>query len=202
MLSITNIKITLMKLIGDLSNKKIEKLHEELKSFLPIVNRLQFGYIFANEETGMFLVILDKQVILETRGSEEKFNRNQVHEIIKIVFDVLLLDEETQVILDVIGTVKDVKSTFNKSLAFINNINDNMDEIYGVGYKLFIKNEEYIGELRIEPLVKDDTYFYIEYIMSSKGKNKLERILEDVEKMLHKELKDKLYNNIVKKIIN
>jgi hypothetical protein len=191
-----------MKLIGDLSNKKIEKLHEELKSFLPIVNRLQFGYIFANEETGMFLVILDKQVILETRGSEEKFNRNQVHEIIKIVFDVLLLDEETQVILDVIGTVKDVKSTFNKSLAFINNINDNMDEIYGVGYKLFIKNEEYIGELRIEPLVKDDTYFYIEYIMSSKGKNKLERILEDVEKMLHKELKDKLYNNIVKKIIN
>jgi len=77
-----------------------------------------------------------------------------------------------------------------------------MDEIYGVGYKLFIKNEEYIGELRIEPLVKDDTYFYIEYIMSSKGKNKLERILEDVEKMLHKELKDKLYNNVVKKIIN
>lgn len=203
MIDVSNIRIDFIKQVGDLSNKKIERLQESLKDKFSIIDKLQYGgYIFINELKKLFLIVTNNQVTLEIRGVDVTYDKSLLYDIIEKVFDILLLDEETEVLLNIVGLVENTPSTFDKSLEFIQNHNiDNIDNIYGVGYKFFIKDEKYIGELKIEPLVRDDKYFYIQYIMSSnRRKYSVREILDDVEILLNK-LKEDIYKDIISKII-
>ncbi|KGG79637.1 hypothetical protein [Caloranaerobacter azorensis] len=203
MIDVNNIRIDFIKQVGDLSNKKIEKLQKDLKDKFSAIDKLQYGgYIFINELKNLFLIVTNNQVTLEIRGVNVTYDKSFLYDILKKVFDILLLDEETEVLLSIVGLIKSVSSTFNKSLKFIENHSiDNIDSIYGVGYKFFMKEGKYIGELKIEPLVRDDKYFYIQYIMSSNRREyPVREILDDVEILLNK-LKEDIYKDIVSKII-
>ena len=85
-----------------------------------------------------------------------------VYEIIVKVFDTLLLEtSNVGFFAEVLGKYYITGDTLEHSLRFMPE-GINFSDAQGVGLRIFVDNETYTGEYKVEPLVKDTDYYFTE----------------------------------------
>lgn len=165
------LSITLKYNVGQLTEKRIERIINEFNdkeidvkaTFNPEDSEV---IVFLLEECNCILMIKPDSI---TYTSLRPFETELNSKYLEIILDIFDVDEENKFTVNVEGNSETEDShiesvtSFNKTHS---NILDNYSQIFGVGYRFLIKNENIIGELRIEPFIADKSKYYYQYIFN------------------------------------
>ena len=168
--------------IGEFSQKKFNMIKEVLKGYtieaLPLPEMLQFK-IDENE-----IVCITRKSINYYIGADQ-FDRERVNGIIKNIFEVLMLDPEVFAVIDIQGRTS-AKNSFIESVSEYNEkFDDTFENLSGVGYRYFLKGEDYNDDLKKEPLIADNSFFYHQLTRNfNTTKVNVDRILDSLADML------------------
>jgi len=167
-LTVTDVKITFMKDLGELSEKKLNQINDEIKVFYPSFGKFPFGFLYANNDTRQQLIIAPGQLTVDAQAN---INFDSIKTIVNKVFDILLLDSPTISVIVCTGLISHGESAFSKSLSFLEeNLKGKVETlgmINGIGLRFFTNKEGEKGEFKIEPFVRDPSYFYVERIIQN-----------------------------------
>jgi hypothetical protein len=174
MLNIEALQVRILKNLGELNSKRIDSINEKIASYYKRVDKSENSLFFFDpteeEPDNKEEIVLNNGLMISEKEitfllSAEQANKDRfsfLEEIVTKVYDILLLEPKgLEIIAEVIGKseMADEESSFVKSLSLMPS-NISFSDVMGVGTRLFIDNEKFKGELKLEPLVEDEKYFY------------------------------------------
>jgi hypothetical protein len=166
MFKLTGIKISLLKDFGEISEKKIEKLTDSLIEHYPDIVNISVGRVFVNKETKEHVIVAPGQIIISQEGLGITPNLKKFNETALKIFDALLLNNETDVIYKFTGVFPSNGSALESSLGLLASKKqaqiDEVPEIKGLGLRFIYGFGDQMGDLRIEPFIRDDSYYFVE----------------------------------------
>lgn len=143
--------------IGEFSLEKFNMIREVLKGYIieamPLTEMFQFK-IDENE-----IVCITRKSINYYIGADQ-FNKERVNGIIKNIFEVLMLDLEVFAVIDIQGKTSTEDSFIESTNEYREKFGDQFENLNGVGYRYFLKGENYDDDLKKEPLIADKGFFY------------------------------------------
>lgn len=149
--------ISISALVGDLTSKKFEIIKEALNEFILESNgNLQ---IF-NFKTKQDYLITITQNSINFYFFNNKYNKEEIKEIANIILDKLMIDSNVQAFIDVQGQ-SETENSFNESAnLYKEKHGESFENLFGVGYRYFIKGENYTDDLKKEPLLSNQNFFF------------------------------------------
>lgn len=155
-------KLSFLKNIGDISEKRIEIINKEFSGEFPIKNNIPTGLLLAkniDSVTVKSLFVLPTQVTYSIEGENTQKSFYEAKSFAKRVFDKLFFDYKCNLVcnytclVEAEGISELLKNKMDIRLK-------NEKEIQGIGIKIFLNNDDYTGNFIFEPYVRDLKYMY------------------------------------------
>lgn len=197
--SIKSLKFNLHTNIGELNEKRMKVLRNIIQT--NDFNSEQPGpsniILFTNSESKQALLITDSQIHFAFDECEITSIENYVKIVenySKEIFDALLLDDKFNFNLEIIGEVPNSvggkKAALEKSLekftsASRKTLKENLKEIEMVGLRFVNKIDNKSYDSKIEPLVRDNNYFYIYQVITYLYSQNIDTIRNNVNEDLN-----------------
>jgi len=179
---------TLQKVIGELSEKRIEKLQEN-------------GYHLAqriNPEAVVFITSdNNQQLILSQNSITCTINLDIVDEIInepssiisvfRKVLDILLLDPSGAINFQAERSHDNPVNTFDKSWEFLNSKGDFFEEgAISVGFRIpiILSEKDIRGDIRIEPFLADSSKYFVSCALQTEKVYDLDHLAQKLNDMV------------------
>lgn len=180
------VRITVPYNIGNLNEKKIDvlinKLNENGMQVSARVNSPN-GVIFVLDEGKDNLILSSDQfTFISTIGNNE-FKWSEKKGKIKVVLDTFLIDDSLKYVFNLEGN-SDAEDSHKESCDnyLQNNSGDVPKDTFGVGYRYLIKNEDFQGEYKVEPMINDKSKWYYQLILNTNNNETVEHAIENIEK--------------------
>lgn len=198
------IQLRFQKDIGELNNKRkellISKLNEVFDGYDSELEKVLLFFDLDNEdeqtpsdnrEFSQGLVVSSKGLtFLLSASNPDKFNFTFIKSTLKTIFDALLLEtNEVGLIVELVKTheLGENESAMDSSLSFINS-KVSFNDVQGVGLRLFVDNENFTGEYKIEPYLDNPNEIFVNYQLKMKDFI----AIEEIEKII-----DMLVNDLI-----
>lgn len=198
------IQLRFQKDIGELNNKRkellISKLNEVFDGYDSELEKVLLFFDLDNEdeqtpsdnrEFSQGLVVSSKGLtFLLSASNPDKFNFTFIKSTLKTIFDALLLEtNEVGLIVELVKTheLGENESAMDSSLSFINS-KVSFNDVQGVGLRLFVDNENFTGEYKIEPYLDNLNEIFVNYQLKMKDFI----AIEEIEKII-----DMLVNDLI-----
>lgn len=180
------VRITVPYNIGNLNEKKIDvlitKLNENGMQVSARVNSPN-GVIFVLDEGKDNLILSSDQFTFISTVVNNEFKWNEKKEKIRVVLDTFLIDDSLKYVFNLEGNSDTEDSHYESCVAYSqNNKADVPKDTFGVGYRFLIKNEEFQGEYKIEPMINDKSKWYYQLILNTNNNGTVEQIIENTKK--------------------
>lgn len=157
---------------GQITDKRVQKIIEELKKSEVIVNASvrpnRDVVIFLLDNNGGAFVITPDNLTYNLPNVEDKFSFTKKH--LSVMMDIFGVEDKNIYVVNAQGSTTCVDSHAETRRIFNQKNNDVLEkfkDIYGVGYRFLIKNELYNGEFKIEPMVADNRKYYYQYMINT-----------------------------------
>lgn len=207
-MQLKRLQIDLSQNFGEIGNKKIELLKKELEDFYTEVQQINNGVILVNKEQESHLLITNNQVSLyynDINDEEDFYVKAEFKNIIEKVFNKLLLEDEVKAVSTITYLIEETNNTMEKSKEILTDNDkysfiDDKEEIKGIGYRFIQENEVSLSEFKIEPLISNDKYWFIETRINFNEQNTINNILNEIEEKL-KNFKMN-YDSFIKDFVN
>lgn len=199
-MSIFNLNISYNKSIGEISETRLGNLKKEFSEYTD-VKRLDNTdlYILKNDVNG--LVIGDSQIsFVSSEIKDETVDIEDIKKILDRANDTLELSDKTSIAIKFEGIDKTDKEIMKLSKE--KHLEEsNLISAQGVGYRFIVENDEFYGNIKIEPYVNDtdSIYYYVELL--SKNSINLNEAKQTLVNMMEvgltntKEVSQKLFIN-------
>jgi hypothetical protein len=170
-LMFTQRSINIPVLVGQITQKKRTILNDILSgqmNFEGITEQPNVLCFFSSLNADQFVIYPDR--IAYNKLGQGELNVTRIKELFNKVFDGLLLEENVNGLLDM-QAISDTAKPHTETINVFNEKFEGMlsqDEVSGVGYRFLIDNkkEQYSGEFKIEPLIRDLSKNFYQYIIS------------------------------------
>lgn len=180
------LRITVPYNIGNLNEKKIDvlinKLNENGMKVSARVNSPN-GVIFVLGEGKDNLILSSDQFTFISTIGDNEFKWEEKKEKIKVVLDTFLIDDSLKYVFNVEGNSDTEDSHKESCTTYLKNSNGDIPrDTFGVGYRFLIKNNDFQGEYKIEPMINDKRKWYYQLILNTNNNETLEHVIENIEK--------------------
>lgn len=164
-------KITVKAKLGSLSDSRVAEVHSRLKASFPRLSRdKQAGLVLMVDSARLRAVILgtdDFTVSFDKTGADPDLTL--ASQTIKDVLDALLVTGEYEATIRTVGTLPSrtgdsMSETLGLSKMHVSG--SRWEQLKGIGLRLLYDHEGGLSELKLEPLLMDPTYYYIESIVN------------------------------------
>lgn len=169
--------------IGDLTEKKFAILSEALKDYIIRSNgniqafnfTTKQNYSISITQNAVSLVILDNI-----------YNKNEIKTILYIILDKLMIDNQVFAMLDFQAQVETEDSFAESTNIYKEKYGDSFDNLIGVGYRYLLKGDNFNDDLKKEPLISNEKFFYYQLTRNfNVVKISLDYIIEDFENIIN-----------------
>lgn len=156
---------------GQITDKRIQKITEELKRAEIEVSasmRRDTGVVVFMLDKGCAFIITQESLSYNFPMIADRFSDVKKH--LTAIMDIMSVEDRNAFVINAQGTTpgcdshRETKEGFNSKHE--NVLNDYAD-IYGVGYRFLIKNQQYSGEFKIEPMLADNKKYYYQYLINT-----------------------------------
>lgn len=200
MVNWTSIRITTPYNIGNIGEKKLEALTKQLLerkvqinakvnapdgSIVLLANNGQQNIVFAPNQITYISSILSNDI-----------NYQAIKYDFQQILDALLIDDALQYVINLEGSSQTNNSHEESIQVFENKLGDLPQEVYGVGYRFLIKDLDFNGEFKIEPMINNAGLYYYQFILNSIQVSNINSVMEAVKNEIEKNYDCKL--NFVK----
>lgn len=178
-----NLSISLQYKAGQITDKKIDKILNELKeagiTVAAVVRPNPEITVFSLDDKGCMFIILPDSISYTIQNVPDRYSIAYQH-LLKIM-DLMSVEDQNMYVINIQGSSiganshAESKNRFNEEHR---NILNQYDDIYGIGYRFLIKNELYSGELKIEPMVSDSTKYFHQYVINTLSNMHLKALIE------------------------
>ena len=183
------LKITIPYVMGQLSEKKLNYIVGNLntKGFIAKINMIDPGMtVIALEEDKKRLIIESRQITYSTK-LEGDLEQLVIQKQFESILDALLIDDKNQYFFNIEGISETQDSHTESRIVYEEKHMLLEKDIYGVGYRFLIKNENLFGELKIEPLIADKSKYYYEWLLNKVENVSIAKLLADVKNEIEKD---------------
>lgn len=177
---------------GQLTDKRVQRIIEELKESNIIVNASvrpnNDVLILLLDNSGGAFVIAPDNLSYNLPSIEDKFSFVKKH--LSAMMDILGVEDKNIYVVNAQGSTPCVNSHDETRETFSlknKDVLDDYKDIYAVGYRFLIKNESYNGEFKIEPMVADSKKYYYQYIINTQSAITVDELCSFVKECLEKE---------------
>jgi hypothetical protein len=194
MMNIEAMQIRIVKNLGEINEKRKEKLSDLLSTYFPKYKsdeNFLFFYdpVEVNEnedehehsdgtEVNQGIIIFPNGVNFLLSNNSKPLN---VSEILRNIFDILLLEpRQLGLLTEIIAKVEAKNSSFDESLNFLTQ-NVSFADVKGVGLNLFVDNDQFKGELKVEPYFENPKEFFVSFKVKLKEDFDLENLTNILE---------------------
>lgn len=196
---ITSFKISFIKNIGEISEKKDEMFTNEFNKEFPIKNEIPQGILLTKQANNFIksLLITPNQVTYSQDGDIVDIDFDEPKIAIKNIYDKLFLNYKCSVIYN-FACLIDGKEHPNV-LADKLSLDIKVDGVKGVGIKVFLDNEKQVGVLAFEPYLKDLDKYFCSLELQYKKQSDVNEVIEcakDEALQLFYKLIDDIYNKL------
>lgn len=161
-------KISIPYVMGQMSEKKVEHILASLKE-----NGFDAKLVMPNPSAAVIILeedkknlVIEPQQITYSSKLEGVFAVSEIQTQFENILNALLIDDKNQYFLNMEGISETADSHTESRENFKEKYMLLDDEIYGVGYRFLIRNENMFGEFKIEPLVTDKRSYYYQWILN------------------------------------
>lgn len=173
MLKTKHFKIVINTNVGNINQKKADSLANAFNNGFEVkmLQEQPFGNVFilANPINREALII-DPSKITYQMDSEDTIvpDFEKIKENLKVIFDTLLLDENTTGLIHYVGQVesKDENSMTNSLRKFLphQDLANDFKNLKGLGLRFLFEHHTGLWEYKVEPHINDVRYFFVEMI--------------------------------------
>lgn len=156
--------------VGPLGEKKILKVKEQLGAdFVAVSPHDQPGIIIVNPSKQIVLILTSQQITFGADGDNVVPDFDYIRQTLTGVFDVLLLDPIcTSSGVQIVGNYSFDGSSMNDSFRLLNADRKELETgimgIKGVGFRFLIDHNPDTWEYKIEPLIANPSFYFVEAI--------------------------------------
>jgi hypothetical protein len=178
-INITQISVTIPIQLGRITEKMKTRLHEVLSKEVGFINigEGSVGIVFLPQNNQENLVINSDRITYTKLGNN--FDNKRFVKIFTILLDILMLDSNSKFVIDLRGLIKTDNSHTSSLERFKENYSstlENYKQVYGIGYRFLIDDADSKGEFKIEPLIQDKQFYFLQNIIDSKNVLNIENI--------------------------
>lgn len=184
---IIGIKLNFLKNIGDMSDKKIELFIKEFSNEFPGKDNIPMGLILSkniDSSTVKSLFLVQNQVTYSVEGDNAQPDFYNAKSYVKRIFDKLYLDYKCSIVCNYTCLVEsdDISELLKNKIDI--QLKD-IQEIQGVGIKIFLNNDLYTGNFVFEPFLRDTRYMFCSLELQIIKSNSLNEIVKEAEKIFN-----------------
>lgn len=157
---------------GQITDKRIQKITEELKEagieINASVRRDPGVVVFVLDNKGCAFIITQDNLSYNLPVIEDRFSVAKKH--LTAIMDIMSVEDQNAFVVNAQGITagcdshKETKDNFNLRHE---SVLDDYEDVYGVGYRFLIKNQQYTGEIKIEPMIVDNKKYYYQYLINT-----------------------------------
>lgn len=182
--------------IGNMGEKKIDAITKSLKerniNITGKVNTPDGMVVLLVDNGKQNIAFLSNQIILISNIKPDGIEYEYLGNTFQYILDILLIDDNLKFVINLEGDTSTANSHEESKRTFENHFQGLPDDIYGVGYRFLIKDEDFVGEFKIEPMLGNPQLFYYQLILNSVNDNKIKFTINQVKKEIEKAYESKL----------
>ncbi|PGL32164.1 hypothetical protein [Bacillus cereus] len=190
-LNTVHFKIVLNTNVGTINEKKADIIADKFKEDFPIKvsqEKQGLGNVFylANPLTKEAILVEENKVTYQI-DSEARVEPNfvTIKENLKKLYSTLLLDEDAEVIIHYIGstaaTTENAMEESTTKLSAGQEIKQQMENLKGIGLRFLIEHRTGLWEYKVEPLINDPRFYFIEMICNINKQKSIDEIVHVAE---------------------
>jgi hypothetical protein len=175
-------RINIIAPVGPIGEAKIRKLQEVLEGFSIEAKIEPGGIILLHPESRGTLVLAPQQITLGFDQDELVPNFEFIRETFSKMFETLLLDPVGQSTVQIMGTIavetgSSMENSIKRFALSSEPATYGITGLKGVGLRFLIDHEPDIWEFKVEPFIKDESFYFLEAICGNNQTLTLEQIL-------------------------
>lgn len=185
--------------IGDINDKKIDALVKVLnESNMPVNAKLRATdgsvvLIVAEGNNKCNVVILPNQIAYISTIENNEVDFNKLFSTSKLILDSLFVEEVLKCAINFEGNSQTIDSHDESLTLFSSKFTNLPTDVFGVGYRLLLKNNKFIGEYKIEPMIDNRDLYYYQLILNTINEKSLELTINDFKDEFENNYKNKTY---------
>lgn len=175
---ITAAKISFVKSIGEISEKKIEMVTEMFGKEYPMINNIPEGIVFSKTINNNLLksfLIASNQITYSQDGENIDLGFDNVKSVVKKIYDKLYVSYSKCIGTYAFACLIDAKDYPN---TLKDRISLEIESIRGIGAKIFLDNENYSAEFSFEPYIRDFSKYFCSLNLQCKKQSDVNQIVE------------------------
>lgn len=175
---ITSAKISFLKNIGEISDKRIELFTNKFKNEFPIINNIPGGIIFSKQDNNSVksLLIASNQITYSQDGQNIDFQFTEVKGLIKEVYDTIYIGYKNCIGIYDFVCLTDEEKHYN---SLKNKIQLDIKNVKAVGIKVFLDDKDYSGWFAFEPYMKNLKRYFCNFELQSKNQSDVGEIVDN-----------------------
>lgn len=155
-------KLNLLKELGELSTKKIEKLVSVLEKEFPQRSAQPFGWVFFNPLNKKSIILTTNQITISYDGDNIPPDEDELNGILSVLIETLMLDDGANAIYNFVAHRESKLDSLKDSLNFVNFNGKQLEGLEGVAYRFILNRKDQMGDLRVEPFILDPHKVFLE----------------------------------------
>lgn len=188
--------------IGTITGKKIDKLTKDILGSTHLAKTINIpgGLLCVSESNDENILINPERLAYTKTGNN--IDEKSIEKLFETIMDTLMVDEETFAVIDIQG-VSPTDNSFEESKNIFNakysNALDKYPDVYGFGYRFLTRNENSVGEFKIEPLLANNKLFFYQLILNyNMKKSNFREYIKDLKEnvLSFNSLFEQIQNNI------
>lgn len=184
------VRITVPYNMGKLNEKKMDILTEQLnKNGFTVnarINSPDGAAVFILCQGKDNLILASNQFTYINSIEDNKFDWESLEKKIKLILDTLLIDDDLKYVFNFEGDSEAENSHEESRKQYIENNKSISEDIFGVGYRFLIKNENFEGEYKIEPMINDKKKYYYQLILNTLNNGMIDHVIACVSREIEK----------------
>ena len=174
--------ISVLKKVGEVSKERLGKVQKALDVYDKMVlDNGGTGLLFG-EQLNSSVAVTPTQIIYLFKGPQETMPLADATKCLSGANLALSLEDKGEFVLAVEFIKKQNKDIMEHSLSFIPGL-ERHEGVLGLGLKLMIRDNNYIGEIEIEPYVKQSSCVYYSLTLKRRGLVKVSEGLLELQNM-------------------
>lgn len=188
-----NLNVSLLKSIGEISDKKVKQISASGFDLTQQVNGVMAQFI--EKKSGIVLMVAQNQITLAAGASVADRlldNPSIAIETFDKILDILLLDRDSAIQIKLERSYHSETNTLEKAKNFLASDEVLFEGATSVGFRIPFKRAEFGGEIKIEPFFNNAQRYFLDCVIQSESssvdsfKKISEAIKYEFEPLAHK----------------
>lgn len=186
------VRITVPYNLGMLNDKKVEVLTQQLNENEIGVNARINGpdgsAVFVLCQGRDNLILAPNQFTYISSIDNNSFEWENLKNKIMVILDALLIDNNLKYVFNFEGSREAVDSHNDSCKQYTEKFGrDVPGDVFGIGYRFLIKNENFEGDYKVEPLINDRSKWYYQLILNTINSSCIDYVISKVSEEIEKQ---------------